>query len=185
MHMKNLEQYKDDLGQLIAAGERLEMAMHYACEPKAFEERVRKEFGEKATPDLLGDLPSFLNEYQAWYSEAKALVRQLLPDRFDDFSGYYEKPKQRKAMTYETYRISDCLLGLEASRNGKVTADPSAAISHFQQQLAIVKAVRKRFESSLFEIRQLVQVDLFDSELEAAKDLVKHGFLRAAARWQG
>ena len=183
--MKNFEQYKDDLEQLIAAGTKLEMAMHYECEPKAFEKRVRKERGEKATPDFLGDLPCFPNEYQAWYSEAKALVRQLLPDRFDDFSGYYEKPKQRKAVTIETYRISDYLLNIQEIRYGQVTVGPSAALLPFHQQLAIVKAVRKRFESSLFDIRQLVQADLFDSELKAAKALVKHGFLRAAGAMAG
>ena len=183
--MKNFEQYKDDLEQLIAVGTRLEMAMRYACEPEVFEELVRKEFGEKATPDFLGDLPSFRDEYQAWYSEAKALVRQLLLDRFDDFSGYYEKPNHRKEMTIENYRISDYLLGLRTRSLGQVVVGPSAALPQFYQQLEIVKAVRKRFESSLFDIKQLVQANLFDSELEAAKALVKQGFLRAAGAVAG
>lgn len=60
-----------------------------------------------------------------------------------------------------------------------------AAIPRFNQQLAIVKAVRNRFESSLFDIRQIVQADLFDSELEAAKALVKHGFFRAGGAIAG
>ena len=185
--MKNFEQYKDDLEQLIAAGTRLEMAMRYACDPKAFEKSVRKERGEKATPDFLRDLPSFPDEYQAWYSEAQRLVRQLLPDRFDDFSGYYEKPKTRKELTNESYRISDFLQSLQVirSRDGKEIVGPSAAISQFKQQLTIVKAVSNRFESSLFDIRQFVQVDLFDSELEAAQALVKQGFLRAGGAMAG
>jgi hypothetical protein len=54
-----------------------------------------------------------------------------------------------------------------------------------QQQLAILKAVKARFESSLFDIRQLVQSDLFDSELDAAKELAKHGFARAAGALAG
>ena len=48
-----------------------------------------------------------------------------------------------------------------------------AAIPRFRQQLNIVSSVKKRFESSLFDIRQLVQADLFDSELDAAKELNK------------
>ena len=186
--MNNLEQYKGDLGRLIAAGERLWMAMQYKCWPKEFEERVREEYGEKATPDFLGDLPSFPDEYQAWYSEAKALVRQLLPDRSDDFSGYYEKPKTRKEITFESYRISDYLEGLRVTGSGfpaEEIVDPSAAIPRFKQQLAIVKAISNRFESSLFDIRQLVQADLFDSELEAAKALVKQGFLRGGGAMAG
>ena len=54
-----------------------------------------------------------------------------------------------------------------------------------KQQLAIVKAISNRFESSLFDIRQLVQADLFDSELEAAQALVKQGFLRAGGAMAG
>ena len=185
--MKNFEQYKGDLERLIAAGDRLWMAMQYEFWPKEFEESAREKYGEKATPDFLGDLPSFLDEYQAWYSEAKALVRQLLPDRSDDFSGYYEKPKLRKEVTNESYRISDYLQSLQLirSRDGKEIVGPSAAIPQFKQQLAIVKAISNRFESSLFDIRQLAQAELFDSELEAAKALVKQGFLRGGGAMAG
>ena len=42
---------------------------------------------------------------QPWYSEAKVLIRQLLPDRLSDFVRHYEKPKPRKDITYESYRI--------------------------------------------------------------------------------
>ena len=183
--MNNLEQYKGDLERLVATGKKLGLAMQYEQWPKEIEEIVRKEKGEKAT-DFLKNLPSFPDEYQAWYSEAKTLVRQLLPNRLDDFSSYYERPKLRKETTYESYRISDYLLRLQLKNGlGEVTVGPSAAIPRFDQQLAIVKAISNRFESSLFDIRQLVQADLFDSELEAAKDLVKHGFLRAAGAMAG
>jgi len=57
---------------------------------------------------------------------------------------------------------------------------PDAAVPLFRQQVAIVEAIRSRFESSLFDIRQLAQADLFDSELEAASELLKNKFLRAA-----
>lgn len=55
----------------------------------------------------------------------------------------------------------------------------------FNTQLAILKAASRRFESSLLDIRQLVQADLLDSELEEAGELVKHGFLRAAGAVAG
>jgi hypothetical protein len=45
--------------------------------------------------------------------------------------------------------------------------------------------VGARFDTSLFDIRQLVQADLFDSELEAARELAKHGFVRAAGAVAG
>lgn len=159
--------------------------MRYERTKDKFVKLVKKELGEKAT-DFLDSLPSFSDEYQIWYSEAKAIVRQLLPDRIDDFTGYYEKPRNRKEITYETYRISDYLLGLiRRDGMGGTAVDPSGAIPRFEQQLAIIRAVKKRFESSLFDIRQIVQADLLDSELEAAELLVKHGFVRAGGAIAG
>lgn len=55
----------------------------------------------------------------------------------------------------------------------------------FGTQLAILTTVRTRFESSLHDIRQLVQADLFDSELDASRELLKSGFLRAAGAVAG
>ena len=189
MHMNNLEQYKGDLKRLIEKGVMLELVMEYECYPEQLKRALGKE-GEEArerATDALKNLPSFSAEYQAWYSEAQTLVRQLLPNRLNDFSSYYEKPKLRKEMTSESYRISDYLLGLRVTRSGfgEEIVGPSAAIPQFKQQLAIVKAISNRFESSLFDIRQLVQADLFDSELEAAQALVKQASSGREARWQG
>ena len=62
---------------------------------------------------------------------------------------------------------------------------PDAAIPRFKQQLSIVRSLRDRFRSSLFDIRQLAQADLFDSELDAAKELAKNKFARAAGAVAG
>jgi len=45
--------------------------------------------------------------------------------------------------------------------------------------------VKRRFESSLFDIRQFVQADLFDSELDTARALLKTCFARAAGAIAG
>ena len=65
-------------------------------------------------------------------------------------------------------------------RNGEILVDHSAAVSKFQQQIAILKSISNRFESSLFDITQLLQADLFDTELKGAEELLKKGFFRAA-----
>ena len=124
--------------------------------------------------------------YQCWYSEAKTLIKQLLPDRLTDFVRYYEKPKPRKDITPESYRIEDCLQGISLTNfNNEKIVGPEAAIPNFRQQLAILKAVKARFKSSLFDIRQLVMADLFDSELDAAAALAKKKFLRGAGAMAG
>jgi hypothetical protein len=52
-------------------------------------------------------------------------------------------------------------------------------------QIDILAAARRRLESSLFEICQLVQADVFESELEAAHALAKNGWVRAAGAMAG
>jgi hypothetical protein len=104
-----------------------------------------------------------------------------------DFVRHYEKPKGRKAINFETYRIEDFLQGLviRHSYTKEKLVDISAAIPHFQQQMAILRAAKARFASSLFEIRQLVQADLLDSEIQTAEVLLKSGFVRAAGALGG
>jgi hypothetical protein len=176
----NLDRYKKDLDLLVEKGGNLSNAMQLECFPEQFE-RALKKYGNDAK-EIRKTIPSFKEAYQPWYSESKALVRQLLPDRLSDFVRYYEKPKPRKDITYENYRIEDYLQGLNITRGyeKEKVVGPDAAIPQFQQQLAILKSVRERFESSLFDIRQLVQADLFDSELEAAEELARKKFMRPA-----
>ncbi len=184
--LSNLDRYKKDLDALINQGRNLFMALQRECLPAEFDKAIKKELGDKAK-DAFKDLPTFTEAYQPWYSEAKVLIKQLLPDRLADFVRHYEKPKPRKDITYDSYRIEDCLQGLTVTRGWEKekVVGPDAGIPHFRQQLAIVKSVRARFESSLFDIRQLVQADLFDCELEAAMELSKQKFLRAAGAVAG
>lgn len=136
--------------------------------------------------DAIKNIPEFKTAYEAWYSESLAILRQLLPDRVENFIALYEKPKSRKSISYENYVIQDYMQGLTArDALGNTKVDPTAAVPQYRQQLAIVKAAKKRFESSLFEIRQLVQADLFDSEIDIARELLKNGFTRSAGSIAG
>ncbi len=185
----NLERYKKDIAGLIANGKQLLMAIQAEFIDEDFRHQLQKELKtEAAVSEFLRKLPLFRDAYQAWYSESLILLKQLLPDRVSDFIELYKKPTtRRKAITSENYVIEDALQGLHISHSysGEKIVGADAAIPRFAQQLNIIKAVNKRFESSLFDIKQLVQADLFDSELEAAKELNKKGFMRGAGAISG
>jgi len=184
----NLDRFKKDLAALIDLGDKLHIALQCECNPEGFKAAVQKEFKDaEKIKTLISKLPKFNDKYQTWYSEAKALVTQLLPERIADFVRLYEKPKTRKAITYESYTIEDCLQGLTVTQvwGKEKVVGPDAAIPLIQQQVNILKSASQRFESSLFDIRQLVQADLFDSELDAATELSKHKFARAAGAVAG
>jgi hypothetical protein len=182
----NMDRLKNDLDTLIKQGDLLDLAMsRIILGSSKFRAQVVSAVGERAADEYINRLPDFKLEYEAWYSESLVLLKQLLPHRVNDFVGRYEKPKGRKSIRYENYVMQDFLQDLRVTYGGEVMADRSAAEPQYRQQLAILKAARTRFKSSLFEIRQLVQADLFDSEIDAARELLKNKFLRAAGAVAG
>ncbi|TWC34576.1 hypothetical protein FBY03_11228 [Pseudomonas sp. SJZ079] len=188
MAISNLEKYRKDLDDLLVeAGQVQNSLIYLAYGHKEFLDTLIRQLNgdEKQANKLISELKPFLSIYQHWYSEALAIVKQLLPDRLADFIRLYEKPKNRKEISFENYRIEDACQGLRMTRLGEVKADSKAALNLLDQQIAIVEAIKRRFESSLFDIKQLVQADLFDSELDAARELLKNKFTRGAGAIAG
>ncbi len=183
--MTNLEKFKSDLEKLITDGQKLLMVMQYECYPEEFEKQIKPKL-KKDYKTFVEKIKPFKQDYQHWYSESLVLLRQLLPDRVNDFIKLYEKPKTRKTIEYGNYVLEDYLQNLIVTSGfGERKVGPEAAVSQFEQQLYILKSVEKRFESSLFDIKQITQADIFDSELDAAKELNKKGFSRGAGAIAG
>lgn len=127
-------------------------------------------------------------EYQEWYSEALPVVKHLLPDRYEEFKHQYKLDKTRKEVDFLTYTISDYLIGLRVTRGPQKESvvDPlNAFVQRFQQQLSILGSARSRIESRLADIKGILQAELFDSEIQAAKDLLSKHHLRAAGALAG
>jgi hypothetical protein len=183
--IRNIDRFRSDLETLLKSSEDLQLALFVKTHGAAEIAKTLKKNG--MSEEMLKNLPAFNVSYEAWYSEALTVIKQLLPDRLQDFKEHYEAPRNRKEISFATYRIQDALKRLRVTRSphDQVIVDDKAAIRHFQQQTAILRAAEKRFESSLFEMRQLVQADLFDSEIGAARELLKNKFLRAAGAVAG
>ena len=185
--MTNLDKFRKDISALKLSGTRLLHAMQLEAYNDEFIELIKRKMGnEEKALAYIENLPTFRVEYQSWYSESLALIRQILPDRLSDFTAHYEKPKGRKELYHSTYVILDFIQNTICKNGyGEITVSSTSAIPHLEQQIAIIAAAQRRFESSLFEIRQLVQADLFDSELGSAKELNRHKFTRAAGAVAG
>ncbi len=88
---------------------------------------------------------------------------------------------KRKEIDYSTYTISDALIGITLRNSfGEIKISPKSVISKFEQQITIIDSVLAVLDSNLINIQQLVQADIFDSEIDSAKELLKKGFVRAA-----
>lgn len=172
---------ESELDRLIDNGHRLQHAMCLACFGQAYEEQLENAVGPRNKDQMIQGLPDFKQDYQAWYSESLALIKQVLPDHVADFVAYYECTRPRTEYSTETYLIRDYLQGIVIRRpNGKVRIDGRAACPKFVQQVSIVRAAKRTLDSVLVRLTSIVQAEIFDSELESAKALASGGFLRAS-----
>jgi hypothetical protein len=171
-----IEKIKSDLSALIEQGFDLR------------DDLKAEALGEKKKKGKVIYTQIFLNNFQKWYTEAHALVGQLLPDRLAEFELMYLGDGKRKTFDIDTITIQDWMLGKRAKTNvkgEKVFNDAVAVVMRFNVQLEIVISVKKKFDSSLFNIKHIVQANLFDSELDAARELLINGFTRAAGAMAG
>ena len=171
----NISRYREDLKRLIQQGQNLYYGLYNEFS-KEFKKEIEKL--DKDTQKLIRN-SSFKSNYNSWYNESLVVIKQLMPERLDDFVSYYRLPK-RKEYSYETYTISDYLVSLVLTRGKEYVFKPSSIFNKFDQQYEILRSLETRFDSSLYDIKQLLQADMFDSEIDAAKELNKKGFHRAA-----
>jgi hypothetical protein len=173
----NMDAYKQALERLVRLGDEMVLDLQIRhresqgdLPPQLLE--AKKEFGG-----------AFESKYQNWYTEATAVIRQLTPERSDEFRALYEGDPRRKDINLSSYAIRDWLVGIRAGSDlltrEKLFDDFAAVTMRFQTQQSILKSAAVRFDSRLYNIKQLLQADLFDSELDAATELKKNGYLRA------
>lgn len=171
----NLSRYEEELDALILRAD------------KMWEDLLATKKAMKANKSK--DPNEFEKSYQGWYTEACEVIRQIIPNRIEEFELLYQGNGKRKSITRETYTVRDWLLGSRApidSIYGKRDfRDFEIMAMQFNAQREILKSAKRRFTSSLFDIRQIVRADIFDSELDGAKELLKNGFLRAAGAIAG
>lgn len=167
--------FHEELNKLIKEGYTLSHALHYIANPDSFKITYYKNNQEEYN-NLVKSLPNFNDKYQTWYSKSYKIVHFILPDRLKDFISAYKYPLAKKVLTIENYRIQDFLLGLHLTKENS----PFITNNLYIQQLNILKAAKEMLSSKLLGLKVLVQADLFDSEIDAAKELARKGFLEGA-----
>ena len=118
----------------------------------------------------------FINNYETWYSASLRIIRNLLPEREKDFIILYSGEK-RKEITWQNYTISDALQGKTTSSH---SFHPGNAQRKMYQQVGILRACLDCFDKKIYDIQVILQADVFDSEIDSARHLLKMGFLRAS-----
>jgi hypothetical protein len=134
----NLDRFKKDLAELAERG----MLLRFSMILETLGKDALKQSVGSIKPDafeiLVKKLPYFKTNYEKWYSECLVLIRQIIPDMIAVFTKQYEKMKNRKALSYESYVIEDYMIGLKAKRGDEVIVDASAAIPKLIVQTSIL-----------------------------------------------
>lgn len=180
------ERHRADLRTLSDAGTLMLSDLHLRL--LAQDGKLGDPSAEKVARRIKG---TFERRYQTWFSEAAALIRQLLPERHAEFVELYQSDNGNGATTVANYCIRDWLRGVRISTGRQTRQDDEdlhdlATVSNrFTLQLAILRATSRRFESGLFDIWRSVQSDVLSSELQTARSLAERGFPRAAGAVAG
>jgi hypothetical protein len=171
----NFEKYQEEIKDLCRDG----LVLKYGLRNEMKITISAKEL-DGASEDMVNRIKkaSFSDQYQKWYNASLAAIKQLLPDRVSDFiASYHVDVKKDKDLS--NFGIEDYLLGISLTAYSKEN-NYGFIRNKFDLQYQIVRSLRDRLDSSLFEIKQLMEADLFDSEVATAEVLAKRGFLRGA-----
>lgn len=107
--MTNKEKYIKDIDSLINRGGLLQRGLYNELKDE-YKEAFAK-LDEDSKKLFLN--AKFKETYHAWYNESLALIKQLMPERLEDFVSLYLLPKRKDSeISYLTYTISDYLVGL-------------------------------------------------------------------------
>ena len=207
--MNNLSRYQGDLDNLVQLGHVMLDNIKSPSTDKPKEARyqgwIDVPTGNAGDPEVLNDEPrdtapwvhpesgeSIIAHYQDWYTESRELIKQLLPSRQEEFEELYKGNKPGRIFDATHFGIQHWLLGMKVQNGALVPkgdteehGETELATEKLQTQLGILNSIKRRFQSSLFDMRQMVQADVFDSELDAADNLAKNGFTRAAGSLAG
>ena len=149
----NLSRYRADLEKLLKASSAMLLDLMYR--ELATRQKLSKEQQESAEKVK----QAFERDYQRWYTEALVLIRQLTPDRFPEFELLYKGDGKRKEISASNYCIQDWLNVIRSPTHGyperKVFDDLAIIFMRFKTQKELLDATEQRFESTLFDIRQI------------------------------
>ena len=122
--------------------------------------------------------------YQQWYTEACALIEQILPEREEEFKDLYEGNGNTWDKTEDHLGIRHWMRRMRSRtthRDGEGSFTPVRTIIHrLKNQVGMVDGTIRIFESSLFNLGKTIQSKIYTSQLDEAKGLLERNHRRAA-----
>ena len=118
---------------------------------------------------------NFEIEYQKWYTKSSQFIKTFIPDRYSEFVSLYLPDLKRKNVDVCNYTIYDSIRGIKSS-----IVRPISGFAKLVSQIAIVKSLFDVFESKLYDIKNILEFNFFEKEIDSARALLKANYLRSA-----
>lgn len=118
-------------------------------------------------------------DYQAWYALARRVVAQVIPDRLEEFTRYYELPPGDTTVWAYDCTISELLLG-QVPYPSEIGHANELGEKRLRRQVAIVASCGDVVQSKLADLRWSMAVGISEDELAEAQALLSEGRVRAS-----
>ncbi len=122
-------------------------------------------------------------DYQVWYDKSYRAIRDLAPERLEEFERFYtgsKTVKKKNDLDFMTAGITHYFQGRSITQNNTEVSFLYTFEINFRMQINILAAIEKNVDHVLFNLESEIQYGLSKSEIDVAKELQKNKHLREA-----
>ena len=146
--MRKFEHLKENLDLLLKQGRQLELALVFDLMTE--EQAANLSSGHRKFAEALKG--TFKRDYHGWYGKSLMLIRQLVPEKYEEFASYFLASPKRRAIQPITKQLRSWLDGESPAFHqydgGKFLNGAAIVSAFFSNQLQILEAAKLQTEST-------------------------------------
>ncbi len=126
--------------------------------------------------------------YHSWYAKAYKVVRIFAPERLEEFERFYTGDKTIKKiedLNAITAGITHYLQGWIVIKDDDAVNFNNTFESGLREQFNIINAILKNLDNDLFNLESGIHYEIYQSEMDIARNLYKKKYFRAAGSIAG
>ncbi len=180
------EKFNNDLDELIKEGRDILFsgAIQYDKNIyKSLDENIQKQ-AEAAAQKV--KIPK--GDYHGWYAKAYKVIRIFAPERLEEFERFYTGDKTIKKIE----DLNAITAGITHYLQGWIVTEDESKVSFYntfesglREQVNIIIAILKNLDNDLFNLESGIHYEIYQSEMDIARDLRKKKYFRAAGSIAG
>ncbi len=126
--------------------------------------------------------------YHTWYAKAYRMVRMFAPERLEEFEKFYTGDKTIKKLADLnpiTAGITHYIQGWIIPKDENKVDFVNTFVSGMKEQIYILIAIIETIDDDIYNLESGIHYEIYQSEMDIARDLYKKKFYRAAGSIAG